>query len=105
MALHVDVVENLWSAGKQRRVATAVLVNGRIEIEADAHWTSLVQTALDQREGSTPEQLLKQLADHFKSDYVHATRPHADACPFAHGEEVAFEGLEAPDRQAQPAGA
>jgi hypothetical protein len=105
VALHVDVVENLWSAGKQRRVACATLTNGQIDIQGDAHWTSLVRTALDQFEESRPEALLEQLAGHFKSDYAHATEPHADGCPFANAEEVPFEGVESSERQAQPAGA
>lgn len=105
MALHVDVVENLWSAGRQRRVASAVLIDGQIEVRGDAHWIGLVHAALDEFGELPPERLLEQLADHFKSDYAFASEPHGDACPFGNDDEVTFADAPAGDRRAQPAGA
>ncbi len=89
--LHIDVVENKWSAGEQRCVARASVINGQIDVEGDPHWRGLVQGALDRLGDATPESLLHELAAHFTSDYVHATEPHdTEQCLFAGGDSVPF---------------
>src|SRR5215210_2776173 len=103
MALHVDVVENKWSAGKQRRVAEVRITQGEIHVDGDAHWVGLVRDALLKLEGDAPDALLRALVGHFNSDYAFATEPHDhDACPFTHGNELPFEEAPAVTRQAQP---
>jgi hypothetical protein len=106
MALHVDVVENRWSAGHQKRVARAWLADaGEIKVEADdGHWQRLVEGVLADAEAERPELALEALAKHFKSDYAHATEPHDDdRCEFAAGDELPFEGKAVPTQAPQPA--
>jgi hypothetical protein len=105
MALHVDVVENKWSAGTRKRAARVELAQGgEISVEGDDHWHRLVHDALDRIDADSPDGRLRGLASHFTSDYVFATEPHdASECPFAGGEELPFEEAPSRDRAAQPA--
>jgi hypothetical protein len=97
-------VENLWSAGRQRRVASAQVADGGIEVSGDHHWSGLVNTALDGFGEGSPEDLLERLTHHFRSDYVFGTEPHDEGtCPFAHSGEVDFVYQPAPDRSQHPA--
>lgn len=105
MALHVDVVENKWSAGKQKRVACVELgQGGEINVEGDDHWNRLIRDALARIDADSPDGLLRGLASHFTSDYVFATEPHdAGECRFAGGQELPFEEAPSHDRAVQPA--
>jgi hypothetical protein len=105
MTLHVDVVQNKWSAGTQNRVARVELgQGGEITVHSDDHWDRLVRDALDGIDADSPDGLLRGLAGHFTSDYVFATEPHdANECPFAGGEELPFHDAPSRDRAAQPA--
>ena len=105
MALHVDVVENKWSAGVQKCVARVELAHGgAINVVGDEHWERLVRAALDRIDADSPDGFLRGLASHFTSDYVFATEPHdTGECHFGHGQELPFEDAPQRDRSAQPA--
>jgi hypothetical protein len=105
MTLHVDVVQNKWSAGTQNRVARVELgQSGEITVFGDQHWDRLVRDALERIDADSPNGLLRGLAGHFTSDYVFATEPHvASECPFAGGDELPFHEARTRDRAAQPA--
>jgi hypothetical protein len=104
MALHVDVLENRWSAGYQQRVARAWIEDGHIEVDGDEHWVRLVREVLDGAEADHPRRALATVAEHFNSDYAEALEPHDDGdCPLGDDGCIPFEAGDTPAAQAQEA--
>jgi hypothetical protein len=104
MPLHVDIIENQWSAGYQQRVARVWVADAHVEVEGDDHWFNLVHQVMEHSGAGSPEADLDAIAEHFKGDYAHATVPHGDdACPFAGGDRLPFEAESSRTREAHAA--
>ena len=90
MSLHIDFIENDWSAGQQHKVASLEIVKQvpTLTDSVDANkWTRVLEinTLPKQVPYLEAEDLLKKISKRFQGDYVFATEPHdADECEYPH---------------------
>ena len=88
MSLHIDFIENDWSAGQQRKVASLGIIEEapKLTDSVDGEkWNRVLE--IDKLPKQVPylqaEDLLKKVSKRFQGDYVFATEPHdADECPY-----------------------
>lgn len=82
--LHVDLVEDRWSAGLQERVGIVYVDHGRLVVESERpHYLVIVREGAA---GVPPAEALSELSRRFHGDYFFATVPHTESeCPFAQG--------------------
>lgn len=82
--LHVDLVENRWSAGFRERVGIVYVDDGRLVVECEhPHYREIVREAAA---SVPPAETLSELSRRFHGDYFFATVPHTESeCPFARG--------------------
>ncbi len=86
---HVDIIQNDWSAGLQRRVASVYIGGGRVQVDtSDQAWRERLLRPIKLAEGDvvdpdeTPELFLKTLGTTLHGSYFFATEPHSHrACP------------------------
>jgi hypothetical protein len=97
--LHVELIQNEWTAGRQR-VVGRVLLNGSGEVSlepVDSGWeASALLPFIDPESGDeltptadTAERFVRALHTHLKGDYLFATEAHdAGECEYRIGEEL-----------------
>ncbi len=91
MATHVDIVKNDWLAGLQYPLATLMLQDGDLTLEAEhpERWQNLIDELM--AEGD-PAAALADLHNRRHGSVLFATEPHDEAsCPF-HGPPVYLHG-------------
>lgn len=81
MGLHIDFIENDWSAGQQRKVASLEIVDDVPTLTAPADldkWLRVfeVKTLPNKVAYGEAEPLLAKVSKRFQGDYVFATDPH-----------------------------
>jgi hypothetical protein len=96
--LHVELIQNEWSAAQQRVVARLTLNGSGVHVDPadDDHWTVLALrpfidpiTGTEVRAEEEPDRFLRGLHHHLNGDYVFATEAHEEGeCEFALGTVV-----------------
>jgi len=110
VSLHVDVVRNEWSAGRQTVVARVVLHGGRLSVDSPqpATWSEVVLRPLRDPETRhaisadvEPERFLRALSSQLHGSHLFATEPHEDpGCPFPDWHQTNVEaGVPVPARE------
>jgi hypothetical protein len=89
LPLHVDVVQNEWSAGLQVRVACVEAVADHVELRyAEPQYQDLLQSADTDGtlEKSQPAEAFAILSRAYNNSYFFVTDPHDDrTCPYNQG--------------------
>jgi hypothetical protein len=110
--LHVEVILNEWTAGRQRVVGRVVLEeSGEIRIEAadQAAWQeSVLEPFRDPESGDeltpteTPERFVRGLHWSLSGDYLFATQAHNEGeCDYPLGHELPLSAFSTGIRQVQ----
>jgi hypothetical protein len=88
MGVHIDVVENDWSAGRQNVVARLTFQDGTYTLESEdpSKWLrvlGLEENPPPLRDEQEATEFLARIAHKLQGTYLFATEPHAmDACPY-----------------------
>jgi hypothetical protein len=96
--LHVEILRNEWSAGRQRVLARLSVNGGAVRYDGDEQWEKLLpETFHDPATGESVLQrdgvpYLNALHRYLNGDYVFATEAHEEGeCEFEIGAEIPLE--------------
>jgi len=93
--LHVEILRNEWSAGRQRVVARLEVKRGAVTYDGAAEWAGVVPASF--RDPESGEEIDRHDAVHYlnalhrylNGDYVFATEAHEEGeCEFELGAEI-----------------
>jgi hypothetical protein len=98
MPLHVDLFENDWLAGEQRRGARVEVVDGELVLRSNElqRWARILELPSPPPRHVTDE-VLGYISKGLQGDYVFATEPHdAYDCPYPDVISIQKPGAVAP---------